>query len=368
MEIFRCGKLVNLTLFFFIWMLLFPSAYADQSGPANQSVPVTFDYGQAPISMSPQTNVYYVTPEEARRLEDSLRQQGYEVKRGTPEQLMRLRNGDLNNRDYKRLVQSDPGEQIVETDAKKKREKQKQEQEQAKKRKNGSQAPSGGGSGNVNVNVSHGGSGGFGGGGGGGDAAAVLFVLVGVFVAAVFVIYTIKYLVDIASGKEYDYWWDLGAQKTYLITHKGEHGEFTSAKLASGYIADKRAYIGLVGELGYMDINLDVSKNDAPVRLNLEGYYWMLGAAARFVLFDSVRDGVSNPSFFFMEFMGGLTEHAATETIGSAKLGLNFGEFDHFRIGLHAGAQYIGLNKKQGFVHNSDNYWFTYGFELGYRF
>lgn len=387
MNRFRRGKWIYLTLFFFIWMLLFPAAYADQGAPPDCSTPTNLNaaadqdisgysnFRQLAISISPETSVYYVTPEEARRLAITFQKQGYKITCGTSEQLTKLRQNDelsrrVNNVRLAQLGDVKYGEQDDKVNAKKRQDQQ--EQERKKKRKDeskSSQPPSGGGNvGTVNVNVGHSAKGGFGGGGGSGDAAAVLFVLVGIFVVAVFVVYTVKYLVDVASGKHYDYWWDLGAQKSYLVTHKGEYGRFTSVKLASGYIANKRAYMGLVGELGYMDINLDVNKNDGPVRLDLAGNYWMLGAAARFVMFDDGRSGVSNPSFFFMEFMGGLTEHAATKTIGSARLGFNFGEFNHLRLGLNAGAQYIGLNKEQGFVNNRNNYWFTYGFELGYRF
>lgn len=355
MKLFRSGLWVNFTLFFFVWVLLFPSAYADQS-----AVPPVFEATPANLTLSSDTSVYYVTPEEARRLEHTFLKRGYQVKRGTPEQLAQLRDhrSDTIRLAKSNITQTDQADDDTDTETKK---------QQQKKDDRSRPAPtSGNGVGNVDLNVGH--AHGGGGGGGGGDAAAVLFVLIGVVVVAVFVIYTLKYLVDIANGKEYDYWWDLGAQQTYLITDKSEHGALTSAKLASGYIADHRAYIGLVGELGYMDIDLNVSKQDSPARLNFSGAYWMLGAAARFALFDNVKDGQSNPSVFFMEFMSGLTEDAATDVIGSAKLGFNFGEFDHLRIGIHAGAQYIGLNKEQGFINNSNNYWFTYGLELGYRF
>ena len=200
------------------------------------------------------------------------------------------------------------------------------------------------------------------------EAAIILFVVVGIVVVAVLVVYAIKGLISAISAEDKHYSWSLGLQSDLLATDKGEHGRFFGIKLSTGYIAEKALYIGLAGELGFMDINLDVAQGKSTTRLRLAGNYWMLGAEMRLGNFSQAQDGISNANYMFLEFMGGTSEYAATDVIGSAKLGWNFRLFDSARMGLNVGSRYIGLNEDEGFVNSRDNYWLNYGMELEYRF
>ncbi len=202
----------------------------------------------------------------------------------------------------------------------------------------------------------------------GGEIAAVLFVFIGVVVVAVLVVYAVKYILDVLTNGDHDYWWDLTLQQDSLSTSHGEHGDFFAGKLASGYIANSILYIGLVGELGYMDIKLKVERTSGDDILDLAGAYWLLGGALRLGNFAEVREGASGANYFFMEVMGGTSEFSETDIIGSAKLGFNYEPAQRLRLGVHVGARYIGLNEKAGFVNGDNSYWLTYGVDAGWRF
>lgn len=201
-----------------------------------------------------------------------------------------------------------------------------------------------------------------------GDAAIILFVVVGVVVVAVLVVYAIKGLISAINGKDQQYTWTLGLQSDVLAADGDQHGRFFGAKLSTGYIADKALYIGLAGELGQMDIDLDVTQGKTNTRLQLVGNYWMLGAEMRLGNYSQPLDGVSVTNYMFLEFMGGTSEFAATDVIGSAKIGGNFRLFDNFRLGLSIGSRYFGLSKNEGFAGSRDNYWLNYGVDVSYRF
>ena len=120
MKLFRSGLWVNFTLFFFVWVLLFPSAYADQS-----AVPPVFEATPANLTLSSDTSVYYVTPEEARRLEHTFLKRGYQVKRGTPEQLAQLRDhrSDTIRLAKSNITQTDQADDDTVTETKKQQQK-----------------------------------------------------------------------------------------------------------------------------------------------------------------------------------------------------------------------------------------------------
>lgn len=377
MEQFRGAKFVNITLVLFVWMILNPSAYA--SPGASES------YASSP-------RVYYVTPEQANHLEFELRQSGYEVRRGSADMLDQLYKREGKSNGLLHLAQNEQTSK-KECDKEKSQTQTGQEEqdpqcpdepaktEQPEPRPEPEPIREPRTSGSIQIH----GSGhlpspdlpeppapdlrlpDFS--GGNGDAAAILFVVVGVVVVAVLVVYAIKSLVSIASGKKHHQSWELTLQSNVLAADRGEHGRFHGAKLGAGYIADKYLYLGLVGELGYMDIDLEVEKENRPTRLQLAGSYWMMGAAIRLGRFyDTQRGVLSAANYFFMEFMGGTSEYAATDIIGSAKLGGNFKVSDHLRLGFSVGSRYIGLNEDDGFVNSNNNYWSDFGVDIGYRF
>lgn len=200
--------------------------------------------------------------------------------------------------------------------------------------------------------------------GGSSDSAKVFFIITGIFVVAAFVVYVGKYIVDIAQGNQHDLWWEVIFNNTFLDTNARQHGRFNGVKIATGFNSSDVIQVALMGELGNASLNLIFDEDTSPSIVDFTTTYWMLGATAR--LFLSYNQ--LNSSYLFMDFMGGKTRHSETDTIGAARMGISFGIYDHARLGVSYGAQYIGLNSNQGFVHNSGQYWYTFGVELGVRF
>ena len=196
------------------------------------------------------------------------------------------------------------------------------------------------------------------------DLAKVFFILAGVVVVGVFVVFAGKYIADLVQGKEHDLWWEFIFNSTFLDTDSGEHGRFYGVKIATGFVSSDLFQVALVGEIGNTDLELVLNEYPNPVELDLSGKYWMLGATARLHLTDKLV----NASYLYLDFMGGSTDHRETDVIGAARLGASFGINDYVRLGASFGAQYIGLDEDQGFVNDGDNYWLTFGVEMGVRF
>ena len=205
------------------------------------------------------------------------------------------------------------------------------------------------------------------GGSGGGsnrDFAKVFFIFAGFVVVAAFVVYAGKYISDIVSGKDKQMWRELVFKSTFLSTQAGRHGQLTGVRLATGFVSDELIQLALVGELGSADLNLVLNENTDPTPLDIAATYWMLGASARLHLSTKLV----NASYLYLDFMGGTTTNSATDIIGAARLGASFGLNDYWRLGASLGAQYIGLDEGQGFNNDGENYWLTYGVEIGAQF
>jgi hypothetical protein len=196
------------------------------------------------------------------------------------------------------------------------------------------------------------------------DFAKVFFIFVGFVVVAAFVVYVGKYIADMAAGKDKKLWRELIFNSTFLSTKSGRSGQFMGAKLATGFVSDELIQLALVGEVGSTSLDLVLNENANLVPLNFSATYWMLGATARLHLSAALK----NASYLYLEFMGGTTTNSATDIIGAARMGANFGFNNNWRLGASLGAQYIGLNKDQGFANDGKNYWITYGVEIGARF
>ncbi|MGD8559833.1 MAG: hypothetical protein PVH04_09210 [Gammaproteobacteria bacterium] len=197
-----------------------------------------------------------------------------------------------------------------------------------------------------------------------GDAAKVFFLVAGIVVVAAFIVYAGNYVVDIVRGEDYQLWWEVIFNSTFLSADSGRHGDFYGAKIATGFVSNELFQLALVGEVGNADINLMLNRDTNPQRLDYSASYWLLGGAARLHL----TDAMVNASYLYMEFMGGTTNESSTGTISVARVGASFGIGDTLRLGASYGAQYIGLNEDEGFTNDDDNYWFTLGVEIGARF
>jgi len=206
---------------------------------------------------------------------------------------------------------------------------------------------------------------GYGHSGGRGDSGKVFFILAGIMVIAAFIVYAGKYIADLASGKDYKVWWEFIFSNTYLSTSSGQHGRLNGLKIATGFVSSDLIQVALVGEVGNTDIDLILDEDSlSPVPLNYTATYWMLGATARLHLSDKLV----NASYLYLDFMGGKTSQGSADTIGMARLGASFGINDYLRLGGSIGAHYIGLDEDQGFANHGDNYWTTIGFEMGVKF
>jgi len=210
----------------------------------------------------------------------------------------------------------------------------------------------------IEGNVSYGHS------GGNGDAGKVFFLLIGVVVVAAFIVYAGKFVSDLVTNKEAKLWWEIIANSNFMDTNSGQHGDFYGVKLATGIVSSELFQLALIGEIGNADINLIINETTDPQVLDFSASYWMLGGAVRMHLTDKLV----NASYLYLELMGGTTNDPVTDIIGAARMGASFGINDTIRLGGNIGAQYIGLNKDQGFRNTDNNYWYTVGLELGVRF
>ena len=201
--------------------------------------------------------------------------------------------------------------------------------------------------------------------GGSGDAGKGFFIVAGIMVIAAVIVYAGKYIADLASGKEFKTWWEYIFSNTYLSTRSGQHGRLNGLKIATGFVSSDLIQVALVGEVGNTDIDVILDEySSSPAPLDFSASYWLLGASARLHLSDKLV----NASYLYLDFMGGKTSHGSTDTIGMARFGASFGVNDFLRLGASIGAYYIGLDEDQGFTSNRDNYWTTFGFEMGVKF
>jgi len=209
-----------------------------------------------------------------------------------------------------------------------------------------------------------------GGGGGGRDAAAVMLIVIGVVVIAALFIYAGKWLIDAMSNDEdyYAYWWDIGMHVISLDTPAAEHGRFSGIKLSGGFVPNMHTNFGLALEVGKMDLDLTYNRDTKPIKLNLEGGYWLIGPSVRWLLGYNDSEQIINHSYIYLELLGGSSDQEEVDKMAIARIGFNTGLGAHIRMGIHYGAFYLGLDKDQGFANDGDNYWNMIGVELGYQF
>ena len=173
-------------------------------------------------------------------------------------------------------------------------------------------------------------------------------------------IYAVVYVGSAMWGaSDYSYWWDLEIRSSALLG-SAESGVLVGGKLGSGIVADD-AHAGIALEGGFLNMDVELENSDDIVEL--EGGYVMAGPAIRWA---DGRDG--NPTYFFMELLGGTTEHEEVDLMSVARMGFNLGLGPVVRFGLNIGAMYLGLELDEGLIRKDDNFTTILGTELGIRF
>lgn len=193
-----------------------------------------------------------------------------------------------------------------------------------------------------------------------GNGAEVLYVVIGVVVVAVLVIYAVKFAYDIvAQEHQYSRWWDLSFQSSAVLGNNTvDGGTLTALKFAGG-IVDDNMRVGLSGELGYMDVDLsDAGANAVHTRAT----YGMLGPAVRWIIAST-----PNPSYVFLEVIGGTANDSRIGVLSIARAGFNLGISSHARFGFNLGSMYTDVNDSKGLL-DKKTYNSIYGVELGFRF
>ena len=383
MDVWRKAGLAKITLFFFLVMLAFHPAYAQPGVTDNSGLLTSLANSGLPV--------VYLSEAQAQQMMSELQAQGYAIREGNMAQLEQVAEATAvevqapTSNGTKPCLQDKAADKKKSTEAGDCAEGQEPgENEQLQDQLNeelmsaepaapaepvaptgqhpDSEPPAPHVESHVSVGVQ--GNLSYSGGGGNHDFAKVFFIFAGIVMVAAFVVYAGKYIKDMVAGKEQTLWWELVSNSTFLDTRVGRHGEFFGAKLATGFVSDELIQLALVGEVGKTNLDLVLNEYSNPTPLNFSASYWMLGAAARLHL----TDALVNASYLYLEMLGGGTSNSATDAIGAARFGVSFGINDHWRLGASLGAQYIGLDERQGFVNDGDNYWLTYGIELGARF
>lgn len=190
------------------------------------------------------------------------------------------------------------------------------------------------------------------------DGAALLFVIVGTVVVVVWALYVVKYLFDVAVGREFcGLWNQFTLSSTAVSLDSDQEARFSGVRYLTGF-RDGSTDVGISVEIGRSDFRLTGNGS-----LDRESVYWLAGPVLRWRLQQD-----SNPHYFQMEFVAGSNEQDEIGTIASAKTGLNFGIGEGFRWGVNVGAMNIDINEGQGILTEGNEYYYLLGLELGYRF
>ncbi len=193
---------------------------------------------------------------------------------------------------------------------------------------------------------------------GDGVEAAVVFVVIGTVVVAVWTLYAVKFLYDVTVGTApCGRWSELNFATSMISDEEDQHATFNGVHFMTGY-RDGYTDIGLGAEVGQSDILLTETGS-----LELEGLYWMVGPILRWRL-----DDYANPSYYEMEFAAGTTEHEEVGLLAKAELGFSFGIGEAVRWGVNLGVLNINLNDNQGIITDRQRYYYLLGLEMGFHF
>lgn len=193
------------------------------------------------------------------------------------------------------------------------------------------------------------------------DAAIVIFIIIGVCVVAAVILYSGALLYQAATGVgDCSYWWDTNVH-TATLAGGGDSGGIAALRIGSG-VDLLEARLGLVLEGGYIDA--EITLDEAPDQLDVEGGFVMGGAGVRWPLGSSA----SNASFFGMELLAGKIWDVDVDLMSVARATLSLGLREHLRLGFSLGALYLGLDAEDALVEHIDNFTTLVGVEAGVRF
>ena len=194
-------------------------------------------------------------------------------------------------------------------------------------------------------------------GGGDSDAAVVFFVLVGVVVVAALVVYSGKFLYDLAtSSLVCPPWWQLGLRSSLLLDDSFS-GTMHAVRFAAG-LRDPDTSIGLVLEYGIYDIDIKSLSMDYAV----DGNYWLAGPEVRWYFGYSAE-----PSYWYAELLGGRSINDDLGFISAARVGMSL-VTGASRFGFSLGALYTDLEQTTGVVEDVNAYHMTLGINWGMQF
>lgn len=194
--------------------------------------------------------------------------------------------------------------------------------------------------------------------GGNDETAAIVFVVIGTVLVVVWALYVFKYLYDVSTGfNPCGYWSEFTYASSRISGSSNEYADFNGIKYMTGF-RDGGTEVGISIELGQAEILLPQLLNQ-----RLEGLYWLLGPVLRWRMSTG-----KNPHIFSMNFLAGSTEHDEMGVIAQASLGVQFGLGESMHLGFSWGAMNIDVKERQGILNDSDEYYYLYGVNFGFRF
>lgn len=200
------------------------------------------------------------------------------------------------------------------------------------------------------------------------EVAVVLYIVIGIFIAAVLIIYAGKYIYDTSiKKKERDYWWDATVVGT--VFEKGGNNGFKETGTAGGIrvitgFTDKNLQIGLASEIGWFDSKLQFDNTEDEV--DLDGVYGMVGPTIRLLISNNYYR--QNPSCLSFELLAGASEHIHSGLMSVARAGVIFGIHKNVRLGFHIGSLYFELDETDSIVQSKDNFRLIFSTEVGWQF
>jgi len=191
-----------------------------------------------------------------------------------------------------------------------------------------------------------------------GDGAAVLFVVIGLVVAVVFVAYAVSYLGRMVYGAADECivrWWEVGLQTTWIEDQEnGYHrsGVLGGVEVSTG-LGEPERLIGLVADVGYADIQILTSGRGTDVRMMAP--YWMVGPGLY------IRP-------FYLQLLSGTAFHQDIGLLSVARFGVNFELGGGWRTGFNLGATLMNQRVSQGILTSLGSFAYSGGLTLGIQF
>lgn len=199
-----------------------------------------------------------------------------------------------------------------------------------------------------------------------GDAKDFLIfvAVVGIVVVAVLLVYSLGYLASAAyCGVESFQHIELGVSVSSIFDHSANQQR-------NGHLIGVKGSIGSLVPFGSMSLALEAGRFDLDWSLtrtgrfeSLRGPYLLAGPRFVFPFFGTIQSTGAS-----LELLAGTSTHADVGLMSILRLGLDFALSQNLFLGANGGAILLDLKSNEGFVNSRDQWNYTAGATLSWRF